>query len=110
MTTATLGAAAQISGRPGALNKAPEIAQVVFVNPNGTVNLAGFDHEGRPFTAIGVPFRQDGAAAPKAPLWADALGAKPAVAAAKPAPRPAPLPAPAARIAPRPAPLPAPSR
>jgi hypothetical protein len=45
----------------------PYTAQVCFLYKNGHINVAGYKHDGSPFTALDVTLRQDGDEMPQGP-------------------------------------------
>lgn len=89
----------------------PMPALVAFVNPDGTVNLAGFDHAGKPFSRVGVTLIQPGDTPPTEEVtsdedvvylaqsrhcrWMDYQVQQAQAAAATPTPTPTATPAPA---------------
>jgi hypothetical protein len=44
------------------IDSSPLHANLVFVNSDGVINIAGFDHIGTPYRAVNIPLVQDGEA------------------------------------------------
>jgi hypothetical protein len=60
-TAPTIGRVVHVHNRPGNLDKTlPEAAQVAFVHSPTCINVGGVDHNGQPFSATSVEFREEG--------------------------------------------------
>jgi len=73
MQNPTIGRIVHVHNRPGTLSEGvPEAGQIAFVHSPTMINVGGLDHNGNPWSATSVPFRQEGD--PNSPpdfIWAE---------------------------------------